>query len=86
MTISKNTKMLLGVAVLGTGAYLYWKSTQPKGAKASFMSTKGSGYSPQVGCPCRVLTGKTTKFGDITLSECAGGQWCNQDDKNPKPY
>jgi hypothetical protein len=28
MTITKNTKIIIGVALLGTAGYLYWKSTQ----------------------------------------------------------
>jgi hypothetical protein len=28
--MKKNQKILLGVAILGVGGYLYWKSTQPK--------------------------------------------------------
>jgi len=30
MTITKNTKIIIGVALLGTAGYLYWKSTQKK--------------------------------------------------------
>jgi hypothetical protein len=38
--MEKNYKMLLGVAVLGVGGYLLWKSKQPK-KTASFMNKKG---------------------------------------------
>jgi hypothetical protein len=38
--MEKNHKMLLGVAVVGVGAYLLWKSKQPK-KTASFMHKKG---------------------------------------------
>jgi hypothetical protein len=37
--MEKNYKMLLGVAVLGVGGYLLWKSKQPK-KTASFMHKK----------------------------------------------
>ena len=40
--MDKNQKMLLGVAVVGVGAYLLWKSKQPK--KATFMKSAD-------GCP-----------------------------------
>jgi hypothetical protein len=42
--MDKNQKMLLGVAVVGVGAYLLWKSKQPKKA---FMNAGGcpSGYT-----------------------------------------
>ena len=43
--MKKNQKILLGVAILGVGGYLYWKSTQPKKA---FMNVQGK---PKFQCP-----------------------------------
>jgi hypothetical protein len=43
--MKKNQKILLGVAILGVGGYLYWKSTQPKKTFAN-LATK-----PKRKCP-----------------------------------
>jgi predicted negative regulator of RcsB-dependent stress response len=34
--MKKQTKMLLGVAILGVAGYFYWQSKQPKKATTSF--------------------------------------------------
>jgi hypothetical protein len=45
--MNKNTKMLLGVAILGSGGYLIWKSLKPK-PTISFIGSCKNGLKP---CP-----------------------------------
>jgi hypothetical protein len=63
--MTKNTKILLGVAaVAGLGYYFFMK---PK-ATASFMNVEGG-----KGCPCKKVVGTEGDF-----NECAGGHFCKQ--------
>jgi hypothetical protein len=63
--MTKNTKILLGVAaVAGLGYYFFMK---PK-ATASFMNAEGG-----KGCPCKKVVAK-----DGDYNECAGGHFCKQ--------
>ena len=42
--MTKNNKILLGVAVLAVGGYAYWKSKQPK--KVAYMNAGGKFKCP----------------------------------------
>jgi hypothetical protein len=61
--MEKNHKMLLGVAVVGVGAYLLWKSKQPK--KATFMKSAN-------GCPAGSVAVKGTGA-DAGKTGCVSG-------------
>jgi len=67
--MTKNTKILLGVAaVAGLGYYFYSQSQKPKNF-ASFL-----------GCPCKALAEKQPKkLQDAGYEKCKGGQACPQD-------
>jgi hypothetical protein len=45
--MKKNTQILVGVAILGIGGYLYWKSKQPKKTFANLASKT----KPKFSCP-----------------------------------
>jgi hypothetical protein len=66
--MTKNTKILLGVAaVAGLGYYFFM---MPK--KASFMNVEGG-----KGCPCKKVVGR-----DGDYNECAGGHYCKRGGKS----
>jgi hypothetical protein len=66
--MTKNTKILLGVAaVAGLGYYFYSQANKPKN------------FSSFVGCPCRGLAEKQPKkLQDAGYEKCKGGQACEK--------
>lgn len=67
--MTKNQKMLLGVAILGVGGYLYWNSTKSKNF---------AGFVKNIGCPCKETKGDilTTSNGTCIV-QCKGNQYCS---------
>ena len=79
--MTKNTQILIGVGVVGVGAYLLWKSKQPK---KTFANAMGRNFVKVVGeCECdngKITLGGTEYFqckkaGYISLKSKGG---CSQ--------
>ena len=51
MNISKNTKIIIGVALLGIAGYLYWKSTQEKAVTCKTGETNKDGKCVATAAP-----------------------------------
>jgi len=75
--MSKNTKTLLGVAlVAGLGYYLYTQYGKKK-TTAGFANLMGSASS-MVGCPCKVVLRTFKDESGNTWDQCAGKQACQR--------
>ena len=75
--MDKKTKMILGAGVLGVGAYLLWKSTQPKKSFANALGKPSLGVSADYAmakCKCIAsATPITTLPNGKKLYQCGDG-------------